>query len=158
MHAYSLREVVELGIQIEKNGYAYYTALADKVTDERLKSLILFLAGEEAQHIVAFENIRDQVEQFEQDEEYPSEYFSYLNRLASEHVFIKRDGNECALHAESPLAMLSCALEFENDSIAIYKEMKKLVPAGSETAVDVMIQEEEKHVAKITELMGIYGE
>jgi len=48
---FSSCEVVELGIQIEKNGRDFYSALAGSTRNARAAEIFKYLAGEEEKHI-----------------------------------------------------------------------------------------------------------
>ena len=49
--AFSQSEVVELGIQIEKNGRDFYNELVARSESAEAKEIYKFLAGEEEKHI-----------------------------------------------------------------------------------------------------------
>jgi len=79
-------EVVEIGIQIEKNGKDFYNTLVSQSENDKAADIFKYLAAEEEKHIAVFQKILDVVEKHEPPEAYPGEYFSYMNALAKEHV------------------------------------------------------------------------
>ena len=84
-------ELIELSIQIEKNGFAFYSELARKSRDPAVADLFVFLAKEEEKHITAFRRICEKIEGCGAPEDSADEYVAYMNALASEHVFTRRD-------------------------------------------------------------------
>lgn len=152
---FSAAEIVELGVQIEKNGEAFYLAMAEKAEDKKAAELFTFLAGEERHHIAAFERLHDAVEEYAPHESYPDEYFAYMREIASEHIFIQEpDGAKLAGTMKDEKEALAMALRFENDSIRFYEEMKKLVTSGDLKVVDALIEQEKQHAAKIMSLQS----
>ncbi len=75
---FSVCEVVELGIQIEKNGKAFYTVLSEKTEDSQMKNLFHCLAEAESSHIDVFKNIFDSSCDYSSGGDYPDEYFTYM--------------------------------------------------------------------------------
>ena len=146
-------EVVELGVQIEKNGRDFYEILAGRSKEKKAQKLFKFLADEEAKHIEDFRQILYSVQKYEPPEAYPGEYFAYMNALASEHVFTKKDkGKEIAEAVKADKEALDLAIGFEKDSIIFYEGMKKVVPAYGHKLVDQLITQEQNHLTKLTEL------
>ena len=71
-------EIVEMGIQIEKNGKDFYDTVLAQTKDEKAKNIFKYLAGEEEKHIITFQKILDSVHKYEPPESYPGEYFAYM--------------------------------------------------------------------------------
>ena len=146
-------EIVELGIQIEKNGRDFYNALDKKSNNQKAKKIFQYLAGEEAKHILTFQSILGSVQKYEPPEAYPGEYFAYMNALASNYVFTQKDkGNEAAARATTDKQGIQLGIGFEKDSIIFYEGMKKVVPEGDHKIVDELIKQEQSHLAQLLEL------
>lgn len=152
---FSASEVVEMGIQIEKNGWDFYNGVAGLSRNPAAKELFEFLAGEEKKHIKRFEGILSEVKKYEPSEAYPGEYFAYLKTLSEGHVFTKENkGKEAAKNIKTESQALDLALGFENESIVFYEGMKKVVLEDEQRILDKLIEEEKEHVRKLTELKG----
>jgi len=146
-------EVVEIGIQIEKNGKDFYSTLAGQSRNQKAKDIFKYLAGEEEKHITAFQKILDSVKKYEPQEAFPGEYFSYMNSLASEHVFTQKDkGSEIAKTAKDDKKAVELGIGFEKDSIVFYEGMKKVVLEAEVKAIDGLIAQEQIHLKKLSEL------
>ncbi|MFC1658600.1 ferritin family protein [Candidatus Omnitrophota bacterium] len=145
-------EVVELGIQIEKNGRDFYNAVAGQSKNPKAKEIFQFLEGEEKKHIAVFEKILDTVNKYEPPESYPGEYFAYMNSLASGYVFTQKDkGSEIAKKVSADKQAVELGIGFEKDSITFYEGMKRVVPEQSHKVVDELIKQEQSHLKMLSD-------
>ncbi|MFC1666501.1 ferritin family protein [Candidatus Omnitrophota bacterium] len=150
---FSGSEVVEIGIQIEKNGRDFYNVLSAQSKNEKAKDIFKHLASEEERHIASFQKVLDSVKKYEPQEAFPGEYFAYMNSLASEHVFTKKDkGIEMAKGAKSDKEAIELGIGFEKDSIVFYEGMKKVAPEHELKVIGGLIAQEQEHLKKLSEL------
>jgi rubrerythrin len=146
-------EIVEIGIQIEKNGRDFYNTLVNQSKEQKAKEIFKYLAGEEEKHIAAFQNILDSVHKYEPAEAYPGEYFAYMNALASDYVFTQKDkGEEAAKNTRSDKEAVDLGVGFEKDSILFYVGMKKVVPENDHKVLDKLIMQEQSHLEQLSDL------
>jgi rubrerythrin len=152
-NVFSGSEIVEIGIQIEKNGRDFYNTLAEKSKNPKAIELFKFLAGEEEKHIVAFQEILEKVEKYEPPESYPGEYFAYMKALAGEHIFTQKDqGKQQAVKASGEKEAVNMGIGFEQDSIVFYEGMKKVVPEFGQKIIDELIIQEQAHLRQLVDL------
>jgi rubrerythrin len=150
---FSGSEIVEIGVQIEKNGKDFYETVAGQAKDKKVKDIFLFLAAEEAKHMLVFQKILSQVEKYEPAEAYPGEYFSYMNALAGESVFTQKDkGREIAKKMKSDKEAIEIGINAEKDSIVFYEGVKKVVPVYDHAVIDEVIVQEQGHLKQLLEL------
>lgn len=146
-------EIVEIGIQIEKNGRDFYNTLGNKSKNSATQGIFKFLAAEEEKHILAFQKILDSVEKYEPAESYPGEYFAYMNALAGQYIFTKKGkGEEVAKKIKSDKEAVDMGIGFEKDSIIFYEGMKKVIPEYDQKTVDELIIQEQSHLVKLMNL------
>ena len=146
-------EIVEIGIQIEKNGRDFYYTAAQQSKSQKAKGIFEYLSGEEEKHIAVFQKILDSVSKNEPPESYPGEYFAYMNSLASENVFTKKNkGSELARKTSNDKQAIEIGIKSERDSIVFYEGMKKSVPEFDLKIVDELIAQEQDHLKKLTDL------
>jgi rubrerythrin len=146
-------EVVEIGIQIEKNGRDFYSAIARQSNNQKTKQVFQYLAGEEEKHIAVFQKILDSVNKYEPPESYPGEYFAYMNALASENVFTQKDkGSDLAKKVTSDKQAIELGIGAEKDSIVFYEGIKKAVPNYDLKVLDELIAQEQDHLRQLTDL------
>lgn len=150
---FSGSEIVEIGIQIEINGRDFYNTLVDKSKIKKAKEMFRYFSGEEEKHIDIFKGLLNSVSKYEPQEAYPQEYFSYMHALAGDHVFTQKDkGTEIAKKITTDLNAVEMAKGFEKDSIVFYEAMKKMVPEKDQKIMDRLIEEEQKHFNKLSDL------
>jgi len=146
-------EVVELGIQIEKNGRDFYNTLTRKAKTPKAYEIFKYLATEEEKHIVIFQKILDKTEKYEPQGMDSDEYFAYMNALASEYIFTQKDkGGEIAIPIKSDGEAIDVGIRAENDSIVFYEGMKKVVPEYDKKIVEEVITQEQGHLKKLSDL------
>jgi rubrerythrin len=146
-------EIVEVGIQIEKNGRDFYNTLVEGSKNQRAKQKFKYLAGEEEKHIAIFQKILDSVHKYEPPETYPGEYFAYMNALARDYVFTGKDkGRQIAKNVKGDKEAIEMGIGFEKDSIIFYVGMKKVVPEYDHKIVDRLIEQEQDHFRQLSEL------
>ena len=146
-------EIVEIGIQIEKNGRDFYNIVAKQSKNQKAKEIFEYLAGEEEKHIAVFKKILDSVTKYEPPESYPGEYFAYMNALASEHMFTQKDkGRQIAENTTSDQEAIELGIGFEKDSIVFYEGMKKVVPEYDLKLVDQLIKQEQNPLRQLSDL------
>jgi rubrerythrin len=144
-------EVVELGIQIEKNGRDFYSTLASATKNAQAAEKFKFLAQEEEKHIQVFKNILEQTQKYQPQGLDSGDYFAYMNALASEHIFTKKDvGVEIAKKVKSDKEAIEMGIGFEQDSIVFYIGIKKIVPDYDWKIIDELIAQEEKHLLMLS--------
>ena len=147
---FAITDVVELGIQIEKNGKAFYTTVALNSKNAGAKKLFEFLAAEEDRHIHTFERILKNVEETEPPAAQTEEYYEYLDALAGEHVFTKKDSGEgVAKSIKTDKEAIEKAISFEKDSIVLFDGMKKVVPVKDHKVIEELIAQEQMHLSKL---------
>jgi rubrerythrin len=152
-NVFSGSEIVELGIQIEKNGGDFYNTLAAESKNEKAKDIYKFLAGEEEKHIAIFQKILNSVHKYEPQGTYPGEYFAYMNALASDYVFTQKNkGVEIARRIKNDKEAIDLGIGFEKDSIIFYEGTKKAVPEDEQKIVESLILQEEGHLKKLIDL------
>lgn len=146
-------EIVELGVQIEKNGRDFYNTLAEQSKNNKARDIFKFLAGEEEKHITAFQKILDKVVRYEPSESYPGEYFAYMNALAGDYIFTQKDkGREIAKKIKSDKEAIDSGIGFEKDSILFYEGMKQVVLENEHAVLEQLLEQEKSHLRKLSEL------
>lgn len=144
--------IFEIGVQIEKNGKAFYLEAAKNAADETSKALFTELADWESAHIALFQQLKADLPDVAGEDNLfdpDNELVSYLQAAADSHVF-ENSADIAYLVAQcgSAADVFDLALTFEKDSIVYYTTMKKVVPdyLGQEK-IDRLIDEELKHIS-----------
>ncbi len=150
---FSASEIVQIGIQIEKNGKDFYTVITGSSQREKIKEVFRFLAKEEEKHIRTFSDILSCFEKYEPSEAYTDEYFAYLKALSDTYLFTKENkGKEIAGNIKDDIEAIDLGIGFEKESILLYLEMKNLVWEEGKIIIDRLIEEERGHLRKLMEI------
>src|SRR3989338_2837362 len=148
---FSASEVIEIGIQIEKNGRDFYNGVAKVSNSPQAVKIFGYLAGEEEKHIGRFKYIMREVKDYEPAEAYPDEYFAYLKVLSEGHIFTKeKTGSNVAETIKTDLHAIEMGMGFEKDSILFYHGIKRVVLEDEEKSIDKLIEEEQSHLIMLT--------
>jgi len=151
---FSASEIVQLGIQIEKNGRDFYSAAVKSSKSDKAKQIFEYLAKEEEKHIKAWEDIHSALgEKYEPPQAYSDEYYGYLRALSEEYVFTKeKKGEEIARNVKDEIQAIDIGINAEKDSILFYTGVKKLVLKSAYKIIDRLIEEEQKHFKDLSNL------
>ena len=150
----SIQEIIEIAIEIEKNGAAFYRDLAASADTARLRDLFAFLAEEEKSHIARFQEILESVGGYQVSEAYyATQYMGYMKALADERVF-KSDisASEIADGVRSPREAIDIAISFEKESILFFHGMWELAPESHRKAIEKLLNEERDHLRRLSVL------
>ena len=153
---FSGREILQIAIQIEKNGIEFYTAAGKAAKSDKVKDLFSFLVDEEKKHIGTFEGMMKALT----DERLSGKYDPYLEEeamyikaLSDSRVFTKPGGGKrLSSSAQAAEDVLRVAMDMEKDSILFYYEMLKATKEQDKHAVEDVISEEKKHFVKLQTL------
>jgi len=146
-------EIVEMAIQIEKNGKEFYSILADRADNPDASGVFKCLASEEDKHIEVFREIFKSVCVYTPKEAYPEEYFAYMNMLAREYVFTQKNtGIKTAQNIKNYSDGINLGIAFEKDSILFYEGARQVVPEKDKPIIEKLISEEKDHLAKLSGL------
>lgn len=157
MAAFSVNEIVEMAVQIERNGYAYYDeATKRKDLDTKSLELLTFLRDAELDHEKTFLALRDELDFDELELAGDWEMISsYLNTIVAGRIF--NDPNSAikkATEAKDVMEMIQNAITFEKDTLLYFHAINDGIK--DERARNVLrrvIQEEVSHVLLLNDIM-----
>lgn len=151
---YTIKEIIDIAIGIEKAGYEFYSGCAGKFKDLSIRDTFEFLAREELEHERLFESFHGNSET---SGLYNEEYYAYLRAIGGGRVF---DSQQDSIHRllagiTMPMDALKHAFSAEKDSILFYSELKELFTKDRETTLmlERIINEERKHVSTILQVL-----
>jgi rubrerythrin len=157
---FSAGEIFQMGVEIEKNGRAFYTACALAATDEGVKKLCEELSHWEGEHVAIFERLRNKLPpeaSLETSHDPDNELAMYLKAAADGHVFVVKDIGALVAAANTAAKMLAQALSFEKDSVVVYTAMSRMVSEHlGKKDLDKIIDEELKHISILTKKLAMF--
>ena len=150
---FSGSELLEIAVGIERNGMAFYQALADKTGNRDVKDIYNYLAGEEKKHMDIFRGMSDSLGQAKPTETYTDEYMLYLKSLVDSVVFSSvTEAQQKAGKIFNEVEALDTGIQAEKDSILFYAELQSLVRERDREVVLNTLDEEKKHLRQLSEL------
>lgn len=159
---FSAPEIFEIAVQIEKNGYAFYSKAAETFTKPEHQSLLRQLAQMEVAHQHTFEELRAQLVAADQPPAWndpENEAVRYLQAYAGGHVFNQGEDPTRFIKPETPLGeVLIEAIKREQSSILFYIGVKELVHENlGRPKIDAIIREEMGHITLLNDELEKLG-
>jgi rubrerythrin len=157
MGVFSAAEAFEIAMQIEKNGEAFYHAVAAKMTDPGVKKLFQELAAQEQRHYEVFQKMSGTVGgaaspsalDAERDE-----YQAYLQAALDNALFAGPDkALALAEQVRDRQAALRAAIGFEKDTLLFFYDLRDMASVADQEAVNGIIQEEKQHLHRLAKLL-----
>jgi len=144
-------EVLEIAINIERNGVEFYREAAKKAKDERLKALFEELSLWEAQHVRDFSALKGVVDADWAETYAGTEAEVYMKALADSRVFteVERWAEE-ALRSADPKEAIKAALIAEKESILLYYAMLDATKGRSKEVVREILRQERAHLSALS--------
>jgi rubrerythrin len=157
------KEVLEVAIEIEKNGRSFYESLARLTKVSKVRDIYVYLASQEKEHENTFREMLKRLGGYRPLQAYPGEHYQYIRDLADSAIFVG-ERVQAAVAQESRAVVargimskseaLAIAIGFEKDSILLYSEIRGLVPKADQEIVDKVIYEERRHLRRLMDLKG----
>jgi len=151
MAVFTAAQGLEMAMQIEQNGEAFYATVAAETTLAEVKELFEFLAAQERIHYKIFEKLLGRVEPGagmlapEQDE-----YSMYLNVALDQALFA---GAEKALaaarEAQDKTAAIRTAIGFEKDTLLFFYDLREMVSETDRDTLTRIVNEEKSHIRRL---------
>ena len=150
---FQVSELVQVGVDDEKSGVAFYSALAEKTKDAELKKTFADLAQQERCHQRRFEEMLAELGgEYKAPESYADEYLTYVRTLTTQRAFPdERAARRAAEACEDDRSALDLALRFERDTLILMNEMRGMVREKDRNVVDELIAEEQSHLVVLSQ-------
>ena len=154
---FSVNEILDLAIQIEKNGDSVYRRAMEEINESELTTLLEWMADEEIKHANWFASLKDSIESTGVNlfvEEMSRELF---NDLLGEKNFSHKDVDFSKLKNINDL--ISVFIEFEKDTVIFYEVLVPFIEdVGTLETLDRIISEENNHIRRLQEFLQNEGE
>ena len=155
MAAYSVNEIIELAVQIERNGYAFYhEATKRKDLDAKAVEFLAFLRDEELGHEKTFLSLRDDMDtmvlELSADWELVA---SYLKTIVDSRIFDdEASAIKGATEAKDLLSIVNNAIAFEKDTLLFFHAMNDSINnEKAKKSIGRIINEEVSHVLRLND-------
>ena len=149
---FSVREILDLAIQLEKNGESVYRNAVDRVTEPDLVSLLIWMADEEVQHRRWFSEVKKNLE---------THSINPFMEEMSRQVFGGMLGDKSFSHRDVDFSkvdhlddLIGIFIEFEKDTVLFYETLIPFIE--DEDTLEYLkkiIDEENNHIKKLHEFL-----
>lgn len=154
---FNMAEVVDIGIEKEKQRRDFYREVADTTGEPELKELFQKLADWEEEHVLKFQSIRDRIDQVEPVESYPGEETEYMNALVADQLYRDISPRELALTLKTPAEAIEKGIDFEKDAILFFRSLGIFLPLSGRQIIDELVREEKEHLVCLSRLREKYN-
>ncbi|MCB5246573.1 MAG: ferritin family protein [Candidatus Cloacimonetes bacterium] len=155
MPAFSINEIIEMAVQIERNGYAFYNeASKRKDLDQVSVKFITWLRDQELDHEKTFMALRDDADMQEleltQDWEMVS---AYLKTIVDGRIFNSEESAiRKATEATDMGSLVDNAITFEKDTLLYFHALSDNISnPKAQAALKRIIGEEVSHVMRLND-------
>jgi rubrerythrin len=141
---FSIADIIEMAIQIEKNGESVCRKVLAKNVDSDLASLFEWMAEQESNHIKWLQKLKCTTVASNLNPEMEQMGRSLLRDIIGEQGFSLSDADFSKIETKKDL--FSLLIEFENDTVLFYEMIKTIVDDQTTlTCLDTIIKEERAH-------------
>ena len=142
---FTLKEIYDLGIQIERNGEKFYREALKQPWSAPLASMLRMLAEEEVRHVDFFTKRKEKLDQKGENPELEAMGQEMLKMVLGDQTFSLKEADLSKIKNIEQLK--STAIEFEKDTILFYEMVRSFVTdKETEDELDAIIEEENRHV------------
>ncbi len=148
---FTMADIREIAVQIERNGEDAYRKAAESVNDSALSEIFKWMAEEEKVHRAFFSTIESSEPVSEEQRELEVMGRQLLQEMVADQTFSL--DREMLLETDDFIQALSQAQTLEQDTIMFYEFLLNLV-SDDETReqLELVIEEEKRHIDQL-ELM-----
>jgi rubrerythrin len=142
---FSIREIIDMAIQLEKNAETFYRAALTEMSTPSLEPVLVCLADEERNHAEWFEKLKRVAEELEARGQVGEISSEALKSLVGDQKFSLAEVDLSKI--KSVKELIALAMEHEEDTIIFYQMLQSFIN-DPETVkeLDKIITEEEQHI------------
>jgi len=149
---FTLGEIIELAIRIEKNGENTYRKAQNEVPISELASMLQGLADDEAEHEKWFVELMEDMDIEIEDPLLEEMGNSILRSVLGDQAFSMSDADFSRI--DNITRLLELSIEFEKDTIIFYEMLKEFIEDVKVlSGINKIIEEENRHVKHLEECL-----
>ena len=150
---FTAEDILDIAIRLENNGEKTYREAGRQTPDERLKSLLAWIAQEERNHARWFSELKAQLVKGEDHHLMAELSRALVEDVIQGQVFSLEEIDFSTI--DTPRRMVDTFIGFEDDTIAFYELLKSFIAdptiAGQ---VQQIIEEERNHMVQFGNLLS----
>jgi rubrerythrin len=149
---FSVPEILDLAIQLEKNGESVYRNAVDEVTQPDLVSLLIWMADEEASHMSWFSEVKKNFETHSINPFMEEMGRKVFGGILGDKSFSHREVDFSKVYRLDDL--IGIFIEFEKDTILFYETLTPFIEDNDILEnVAKIIGEENNHIKKLQDFL-----
>jgi len=150
---FTLTDIIEIAVQIEKNGERTYRRAQQETSDPSLADLLGLLADEELEHERWFAEFKKRAVTIPVDKNLEAMGRELFQNILGDKAFSLDDAD---LSQVSDIqAVMRISAEFEQDTVVFYEMLEPFVEEPqSRNDLRLIIEEEKKHFRNLQERLG----
>lgn len=150
---FTLTDIIEIALQIEKNGENTYRRAQRETSDASLAAMLGLLADEELEHQRWFEAFKGRVVTQPVDAELEAMGRELFQSILGEKAFSLGDAD--LSQAPDLQAVLRISADFEQDTVVFYEMLEPFIEdPRSRDDLRIIIEEERGHIRDLQERLG----
>lgn len=150
---FSLAEIIDMAVQLEKNGEQIYLDAIDQTDDADLKQLLKWMAEEERQHSQWFSELNGAAIKDVNDEILKEMSNALVADFIHGQTFSLKEIDFSSIAGQNELIQIF--IEFEKDTIVFYTILTSFIKNDHTIKhINRIITEEETHIQKLSELIN----
>jgi len=151
---YAGSEVLQMAVEIERKGKAFYDGVVQAMGNEKVKSIFQYLSDEEVKHEKTFKQMLNKLETNPPESPYDDmEMIIYFRSLIDRKIFpSENEGSDMKNVLADPKAAIRIALSLEKDAVLFFNEMLQITNEKDHSVVQAIIEEEREHIKRILKL------
>ena len=147
-------DILELAMQLEKSGEAFYRAVAKKLESPETQALFKDLAEQEVKHYEIFAELARTVRDSAPSADDWEEYIGYVNATVQGAFF---EGPDKALaeaeRVKDEKEALRMAIGFEKETLLFFYGLRDSVYGADKPFIDKIVAEEKSHIQRLAGML-----
>jgi len=150
---FTLTDIIEIAMQIEKNGERTYRRAQQKTSDPSLADQLGLLADEELEHQRWFAEFKNRAETKPVDKNLEAMGRELFQNILGDKAFSLDDAD--LSQVADIQAVMRVSAEFEQDTVVFYEMLEPFVEEPrSRDDLRLIIEEEKEHLRRLQERLG----
>jgi len=146
-------DVLDLAIQTEERGEAFYRQAVRLAETDEAKELFTYLADQETVHRTTFEALAKDVTLVETSSADWQEIAEYIAATVDRAFFSDQGAIGSVPQAASVQEMIRAAMTFEKETLLFFYQLRDLVRPAHREAIDQIVDEEKTHVRRLAAML-----
>jgi rubrerythrin len=149
---FTIFDIIDLAIQIEENGEAFYRRAILSISDPKLAETLEWLAEEEVAHAQWFADMRTRADRSVEDPQVARIGRALLRETVSENPFSLADTDVSEI--DRTQSLIARSVTFEQDTVLFYEMLEPFMSGDADRRLLAdIIEQEHRHIERLQALL-----